>query len=299
MRWLHLNDALKHITSTTTCTLVEAQRYLKSQIGAGTVPAKWSDSAGTNYTLDPGHLQGTKFNLSGPGLAYDKHAYRPLMVLHSALLTAWQNKILKSNADLSKEFESAAPDLLGDWNEIDGSRWMTLVSAEEHIEVSQNCDSVEALQQLKEEIGDGVVKVRWADGPLSKPDVAALKASQFILFGSGLAPDGTELRPLLVNSEDILRLWPEKRDVKDTPVEPPKAKTGPGRPTKRDEVWKTLFEMQSQGKPIKGNRTRIAEKIVKLNDVSFDDDGWSLRAVLDHIRAWQLANAPADEKMRK
>src|SRR6267142_6250634 len=131
MRWLNLNDALKHITSTKKCTSVEAQRHLKAQIGAGAVPVKWSDSAGANDIPDPRHLQGTKLNLSGTGLAHDKHAYRPLMVLHSALLTAWQNQVLKSNAELSKEFESAAPDLLGNENEHDESRWMTLISAEE------------------------------------------------------------------------------------------------------------------------------------------------------------------------
>jgi hypothetical protein len=41
------------------------------------------------------------------------------MVLHSALLTACPNEILKSNVELSKEFASAAPDLLGDWTEND------------------------------------------------------------------------------------------------------------------------------------------------------------------------------------
>jgi hypothetical protein len=298
MRWLNLNDALKHITSTNTCTSVEAQRHLKAQIGAGTAPVKWSNSAGTGDIPDPLYLRGTKFNLSGPGLAHDKHAYRPLMVLHSALPTARQNKI-KSKVELSKEFESAAPDLLGDENEKDDLRWMTLVSAEEHIEVLQNCDSVEALRQLKEEIGDGIVKVRWADDPLGKPDVAALKASQFILFGSGLAPDGTELRPLLVNSEDVLRLWPQEHDIKHFPVEPSNTKSGPGRPTKRDPVWETLFEMRSQGIPIKGNRTQIARKVVEINKVCFDDDGWSLGAVLGHIRAWINENAPGDAKIRK
>src|SRR5712672_1160644 len=124
MRWLNLNDALKHITSTKKCTSVEAQRHLKAHIGAGTVPVKWSDSAGANDTPDPRHLQGTKFNLSEAGLAHDKYVYRPLMVLHSALLTAWQNKVLKNNAELSEDFGSAAPDLLSDENENDESRWM-------------------------------------------------------------------------------------------------------------------------------------------------------------------------------
>jgi hypothetical protein len=299
MRWLGLNDALKHITSTKTCTSVEAQRHLKAKIGDETIPVKWSDSAGVKDIPDPRHLRGTKFNLSGPGLAHDKHKYRPLMVLHSALLTAWQNKTLISNAELSKEFASASPDLLGDCNDNDKSQWMTLVSAEEHIEVLKNCDSVEALRQLKEEIGDGIVKVQWADEPVDKPDVVALRGSQFILFGSGLAPDGTELRQLLVNFEDILRLWPKERDVENTPAEPSNAKSRVGRPTKRDLVWETLFEMQRQGKTIKGNRTQIARTIIQFHNVSFEDDGWDLGTVLGHIRAWIRANAPGDAKMRK
>jgi hypothetical protein len=299
MRWLDLNHALKFITSTQKCTSVEAQRHLKAQIGAGTIPVKWSDSEGANDIPDPRYLQGTKLNLSGTGLAHDKRAYRPLMVLHSALLTAWQNKVLKSSAELSKEFGSAALVLQGDEKDNDELPWMTLVSAEEHIEVLQNCDSVEALRQLKEEIGDGIVKVRWADDLVDEPDVTALKASQFILFGSGLAPDGTEPRPLLLNSEDILRLWPNEHHVKNITVEPSTAKSGPGRPTVRDRVWETLSDMQSRGEPIKGIRARIARKVVELNNVSFDDSGWSQRAVLDHIRDWQLANAPDDAKMRK
>jgi hypothetical protein len=300
MRWLYLNDALKQITSTTTCTLVEAQRYLKAQIGARTVPVKWGDSDGANDLPDPEHLQGTKFNLSGTGLAYDKRKYRPLMVLHSPLQTAWQRGVLKGNVELSKDFESEAPDLPGVENENDGSRWMTLVSAEEHIEVMRRCDSVEALRQLKEEIGDGVAKVRWADLPVGEPDVAALKVSQFILFGTGLAPDSKEgLRPLLVNSEDVLRLWPQAHDVKSVTVEPPRAKSGPGRPTVRDRVWETLSDMQNRGEPLKGIRARIAKKVVELNNVSFDDSGWSYRAVLDHVRDWQLANTPDDAKKRK
>lgn len=301
MRWLYLNNALEYITSTYKCTSVEAQRHLKAGIGSGTIPVKWSDSDGASDIPDPRYLQGTKLNLSGTGLAHDKSVYRPLMVLHSALQTACQNKI-KSNLELSTEFGSTTPGLLSDWDENDendGSRWMTLVSAEEHIEALQDCDSVGALRQLKEDIGDGVVRVRWADDPLDKPDISALRGSQFILLGPGLAPDGAEPRPLLVNSEDLLRLWPMEYDVKNVPIKSSGAQSGPGRPSNRERVWRTLSEMQSQGTPTKGNRSRIAQKVVELNKVSFDDSGWSLRAVLDHIRDWQLANTPDDAKMRK
>jgi len=299
MRWLNLNGALKHITSTNACTSVEAQRHLKAQIGAGTVPVKWSDSAGTDDIPDPRHLKGTKFNLSGTGLAHDKRAYRPLMVLHSALLAAWQNRGPKSNAELSEELESAAPDLMSDESGNDESRWMTLVSAEEHIEVSQNCDSVEALRQLKEEIGDGVVKVRWADDPVDKPDVIVLKASQFILLGSGLAPDGTEPRPLLIDLEDILRIWPRKLDVNNMSVEPSNAAAGPGRPSVGRTIRETLSQMQSHGTLETGNQTKIARKVMELNKIGDNKQGWSMRTVLQHISKWLKENATDNAKMRK
>jgi hypothetical protein len=299
MRWLRLNDALKHITSTTKCTSVEAQRHLKARIGAGTIPVKWGDSAGANDIPDPRYLQGTKLNRSGTGLAHDKYSYRPLMVLQSVLQTAWQNGVLKSSVELSKEFESAAPILPGDENENDGSRWMTLVSAEEHIEALQNCDSVEALRQLKEEIGDGIVKVRWADDQMGKPDVAALKASQFILCGSGLAPGGTGLQPLLVNSEDILRLWPQRRFVKNRPAEPSVAKSGPGRPTVRETIRETLSKMKSEGTLVRSNQSEIARRIMKLNNTDENKPGWKMRTILKHISKWLKENPPGDAKMQK
>jgi hypothetical protein len=299
MRWLDLNGALAYITSTYKCTSVEAQRYLKAAIGAGTVPVKWSDSDGASDIPDSGYLKGSKLNLSETGFAHDKRAYRPLMVLHSALQTARQNKILKSNFDLSKEFGDTAPGLLSDWDENDGSRWMTLVSAEEHIEVLQDCDSLDALRQLKEEIGGGLVRVRWADDPVGKPDVAALKASQFILLGSGLAPDGAELRPLLLNSEDILRLWPKERDGENTPVQPPNANSRPGRKSARETIRKTLSEMQSDGSLKTSNQSEIARKVMRLNNIRENQSGWSMRTVLQHISVWLDEHTPDDAKMRK
>jgi hypothetical protein len=76
----------------------------------------------------------------------------------------------------------------------------------------QKCDSVEALRQLKEEIGDGIVAVKWADDLTDKANVTILKTSEFILFGPGLAPDGKELRELLVNRAHVLRYWPAPDD---------------------------------------------------------------------------------------
>ena len=40
---------------------------------------------------------------------------------------------------------------------------MSLVEAIEHIRMSQPCDLIEALRQLKREMNDGTVQVQWED----------------------------------------------------------------------------------------------------------------------------------------
>jgi hypothetical protein len=129
-----------------------------------------------------------------------------LLVLRSAVIAAWQHG--KSNTEPSKEVESAKHRVPRDRNGNDRLEWITLVDAEEHIEALQKCDSIEALRQLKEEIGDGIVAVKWADGSTDKPDIKILKTSEFILTGPGFAPDAKEYRPLLVNRANVFRRWP-------------------------------------------------------------------------------------------
>jgi hypothetical protein len=91
-------------------------------------------------------------------------------------------------------------------------QWMSLVEASEHIRVSQRCDSVEALRQLKREIRDGLVRLQGEDmeGPKDCPDPEYLQASQFLLIGTGFAPDNIDAayRPLLVGRSDVEELWP-------------------------------------------------------------------------------------------
>jgi hypothetical protein len=211
-RWLTLNETLEHIRGVLNCMPIEAQRYLKAKIADRIIPAKWADSEGANDIPNPRHLQGTKLNLSETGLAYYKRtdAYRPLLVLRSAVVAAWQPG--KNNLNPSKEVEGAKHGAPSNKHEHQQMDWVTLVDAEEHIEVVQNCDSVEALRQLKEEIGDGIVAVKWADDLTAKPNVTILKTSEFILFGPGLAPDGKQLRELLVNRVHVLRYWPAPDD---------------------------------------------------------------------------------------
>jgi hypothetical protein len=109
---------------------------------------------------------------------------------------------------------------------------MSLVEAVEHIRILCHCTSVEALQQLKSEIGDGMVPVKWSgskavsgnpddDWTRTGPDVGYLKTSQFLLVGVGFAPEKPEkkdehyqLRPLLAERPAVQRLWPlEDKDV--------------------------------------------------------------------------------------
>lgn len=208
MPWLSIVEAVEHILLTQKCTSVEAQRHLKAKIGAGVISVKWADAEGANDIPDPRYLQGTKLKLSGTGLAHDKDAeeYRPLLVLRSEVMAAWQHD--KSNAEPSKEVESTKCGAPSNKSENDRLPWMTLVDAEEHIEILQKCDSVEALRQLKEEIGDGFVAVKWEDDPTDNPDVKILKTSEFILTGPGFAPDGKKYRQLLVNRANVFRRWP-------------------------------------------------------------------------------------------
>lgn len=302
-RWLILNEALEHIRRVQNCTPIEAQRQLKVHIADRTISVKWADSEGANDIPNPKYLQGTKFKVnledstfvvSGlmPGLAQDDFTekYRPLLVLREAVLKAWPDGTRTVKPKLQKELENKKPVLARTKNENDRLRWMTLVEAEEHIEVLQNCDSVQALHRLKEEIGDGTVAVKWGDDPTDKPDVMILKISEFMLVGQGFAPRGKEYQPLLINRADILRLWPEALQQSNT-------ESGPGRPSERELIWKTLSEMRNEGTPIKGNRTKIAKEVAKRNNRDFDDTGWSQRTVLDHVRDWQKANT--DQKMRK
>ena len=63
---------------------------------------------------------------------------------------------------------------------------MSLVEAIEHIRISQRCDSIEALRQLKREVNDGMVQVQWedSDGPTlvgAKAEPVAQNFSKFEL----------------------------------------------------------------------------------------------------------------------
>ena len=204
--WLTLLQALEYIRDTKKCGPVEAQCQLKRATGEGTVPVKWADASGPTAELDEDdltYLQGSQLVLRPPGFALDSGSsrLRPLSVLKAALIDAFSHGSQKTTTT-SDEIEEPKYDLARAKAEEKRVRWMTLVQAVEHVQLLENCDSVEALRQLKIEIGDGLVHLEWADSTkLSySPDAQYLKTSQLLLIGVGLAPDSIDelYRPLSV-----------------------------------------------------------------------------------------------------
>jgi hypothetical protein len=301
-RWLALNEALEHIRRVQNCTPIEAQRHLKAKIGDGIIPVKWADSEGANDISDTQYLQGTKLkvNLEGsafvvsdskPGSAYDEflETYRPLLVWRDAVFTTWPDGIRTQKQKLQKEPEGQKPVAARTENENEQMEWMTLVNAEEHIEVLQNCDSAEALRQLKEEIGDGIIAVKWGDDSTDIPDVTILKTAKFLLIGPGIVRDGKEYRPLLILHADILRLWPEPSNpVEQMPGKQSNSESGRGRPSARDQIWAAPSEMQSEKSlPLNGNQKQIATEVTNRLNRKIGSRGWSERTIVEHISDWQ------------
>jgi hypothetical protein len=129
---------------------------------------------------------------------------------------------------------------------------MSLVEAVEHIRMSQRCNSVEALRQLKGEIGDGMVRVQWEDseGPKDYPDSQYLQSSQLLLVGTGLAPDSLreEYRPLLVERSAVEKLWPlsnhRRKDSQQTEAGSTTQLESPRRRSvDPDEIWSAAKEL--------------------------------------------------------
>ena len=180
-RWMSLIEAIKHIESGLSVSSVSAQVALKKKIGCGEFPVKWADALGPADTPNIEKLALSQLVLSTPGLAPDGVSLRPLLVLRSAVLAAWpQGGDATDTVPETPQLEQAAP-------------WMSLVEAVEHIRIVEGCDSIEALRQLKSEIGDGMVQIRWADQAADdEPDGKRLSASDLILAGTGIALDERE-----------------------------------------------------------------------------------------------------------
>jgi hypothetical protein len=207
-RWMTLIEALAHIQSVEKCVSVAAQVYLKHEIGLGLIPVKWADSEGPSDKPDVSQLQRSQLVLSGMGLAPSGLTLRALLVLRSAVHATWPRTTSGGAAPREANSNARSDSARGEAKEK-YEQWMSLVEAIEHIRISQHCNSVEALRQLKREMRDGMVRAQWEDseGPKDRPDSEYLQASQLLLIGSGFAPDSVQgiYRPLVVERSAAIR----------------------------------------------------------------------------------------------
>src|SRR5262249_13020494 len=141
-RWMTLHEALKHISETQKCSPIETQCMLKDQIGSGAIIAKWMDDRG-GTPQKPKHLQYSPIILSEAGLAFDRvtERYRPLSVSRQKVLEIWP-----STGTKRRQLYDALG--IARHKKVE---WITLARAVEHIRIVGNCDSLTALQELKEE----------------------------------------------------------------------------------------------------------------------------------------------------
>jgi hypothetical protein len=89
------------------------------------------------------------------------------------------------------------------------SRWLSLLEAVEYVRLAEKCSSIEAQIQLKDQIAEKTIPVKWADGG-SPEDLWYLQNSKLILSGHGLAADISSYRPLSVLRRAVASTWPAK-----------------------------------------------------------------------------------------
>ena len=207
-----LLEALEHIRSSEKCDSVAAQVDLKHEIRHRVIPVKWADSEGPDDKPNVSKLQRSQLVLSGPGLALSGQSLRPLLVFRPSVHATWPRTTSKVTTSPEEANSNGARDSAQRKAEEKYEQWMSLVEAIEHIRMSQRCDSIGALRQLKREANDGMVQVQWedSDGPKDSPDPKYLQGTQLPLIGTGFAPDNVQeiYRPLLVERSAVRELWP-------------------------------------------------------------------------------------------
>ena len=214
-RWMTLLEALEHIQSLEKCDFVAAQVHLKHGIGHRVIPVKWADLEGPDDKPDVSNLRLSQLVLSDPGLAPSGPSLRPLLVFRPAVHATWArttSEVGEVAASPEEVNSNGARDLAQRKAEEKYEQWMSLVEAIDHIRMSQRCDSIEALHQLKREMHDGMVRIQSEDSvePKDRPDPEYLQTSQLLLIGTGFAPDNVEriYRSLLVERSAVQELWP-------------------------------------------------------------------------------------------
>jgi hypothetical protein len=231
-RWITLVEALGHIQATAKCSSVSAQVQLKQEIGAGVIPVKWANARGPRDAPAIHDLARSQLVLSEPGMVLNAGALRVLLLLRHAVCSSTWPRPKGTTVKVFETVKTSQPSS----SEKDSARWMTLVEAIEHICILEDCDSMEALRQFKEEIADGMVPVRWTDseGPNDNPDHKRLSDSQLLLIGFGVAPDvddeETFYRPLLVERSAVKRLWQLPGNDFEMPASEPPGKKATSRP---------------------------------------------------------------------
>lgn len=291
-QWMTLVEALAHIRSSEKCSSLSAQVQLKRAIGDGDVPVKWADSHGARDKPNTAQLARSQLVLSGPGLAPFGDSLRSLLFLRSAVLAIWP---LTGTPKSAQNFKGGPAGRIKE----EHGQWMTLVEAIDHIRMIQDCDSMEALRHLKEEVGDGVLRVGWADSTGSKdcPDVRSLRTSQLLLMGTGITLDEKErrYRQLLIDRCDVQNIWrllgdaspyPEEADALSVGRKPEKKKREP------EEIEQVARDVYSESPDHPPNMADAEQEIrVRLPGADRDD----IREVLRRKEFADLRNPAGNQ----
>jgi hypothetical protein len=268
--WMSLLEALDHIRSVKKSGSVAALSQIKLRIGCQAIPVKWADADGPNDKPNVRKLQRSQLVLSGSGLAPSGRRLRPLLVLRSAVYATWPRT---TNQGATPPEANSNASIVSICLAADEKykEWMSLVEAIEHIRMSQHCDSVEALRQLKREMGDGTVGVQWetSKGLKDRPDPQWLQSSQLLLIGPGVAPDNVceMYRPLLVQRSAVQKLWPLSDQLceysSQTGSPPPTQPDMPlHRPGSENELVRAARELYQQPGP-PPNQTKAEQLLMR------------------------------------
>ena len=293
---MNLVEAVDYVQTTLNVSSVFAQVLLKHAIGSRQIPAKWADQESARDLINIRELARSRLVMLPPGYGIDAESFRPLLLRRATVEGAAQLGGAATFRNSSQVYPFKA------------GPWMNLIEAVEYIQIVDELEFLDALAQLKAEIGNGIVGVQWNDqeDPQDFPDPNYLAKSQLLPIGPGFARDVghamEQYRRLLARTSDLQRLWPSLKEP--TKVSPPSldSKGGRGRPTVRELVRSTLEKMKDEQWSMNQLQITIATEVLRRNRKSFDDRGWSDRTVLRHLSKWLTEagySPPVKRKSRK